>query len=793
MGDIPTPQSNYLWARSRGTCAHPTCGKALVVLNGAKRVTLGERAHIRSSKPGGPRHDASYGNADRYENLVLLCLDHHTLIDSQPGNYPVALLEQWKADHEGPEGLVPTAWLVPPPLSTRYRRRPEYSEVAGLTADRAVTVIAGLSGSGKTHLAADFFFSAADDFTIRAWLRASDPDALIEDYTNLGSLLNVRPQSSAEDRPSFAGRIRAALEASSGWLLVFDDAPDVAAVDRYCPSAGGASLVTTQSQGWFDYPVVSLGPMPRDDSIELLATNQSFAEDPGSASRAAELLGDLPLALTQALGYVSATGMSAAGITALVEANAAKMMARGEPPDHAALQAVVERCIAALTPGGRSLLRALAHLAALPLPVPVPSDPTVYGEVDPWVIDLLELEDAIADLRRFSLIERNEGQVSIHSLIQAIALNQASPEDARKATFNALLAIESRLPERVNREDHVSEAAALLPHARALVGHLAKLPETGIFSARILNRLAPVASMRRDETLERALFDQALELARSDSQPDLVLVGSILSNLSNHVIRSGDIPGAIALAREALDNKRAGGADEFTLGITVGALGTHLEFESAKDALDCFEEATGLLREAGAVRDLAESLLDEARALRTLGRSAEASTAATRALEVASSEADAWSERSSAHIALAHVAEMTDVASALDHARSAVREAEFCGLPTRCLAIGLGTRGRLRGHTGEKAEAIVDLRRACELFLELEGESQDYSMTLGNLGVALIMLAEESGVSQVAGEGLSLMRHSRDLLVATCPTGHPVCERAEVMLQQAQAHVLGRS
>jgi tetratricopeptide (TPR) repeat protein len=794
VSDIPAPESNWLWSRSRGRCAKPGCSKELVTKDGDKRVTVGERAHIRSGKPDGPRYEADYGDVDRYENLILLCLEHHTLIDAQPDAYPTPMLEGWKADHEGPAGPPPGTWLLPPPASPHYlRREAEYSEVVALAQDHPAVVIAGISGSGKTQAAIDHFTVGDGKFTIRAWIRAGDPEALAEDFASLGVLLNVFPVAQVDDGPSFTAKVRAALEASEGWLLVFDDAPGPAAVHDYLPRAGGTSVVTTQAQAWPDHPIVQMPPLPSEQSIDLLSSSAEFRGDPEASARVAELLGGLPLAIVQVLGFRAATGLSAADVSDLLARDVARLMARGEPPDHAALRSVVEQCTNALTSDARSLLQALACVAAVPLPVPHPSamDLPADAGLPSWQSDALALEDAIADLRRFSLIERMDDWISVHGLTQAITLDLASTEERRLAPLLALTAIETRLPARVNREDHVPTAAALLPHVLKLVSHLEAIPDTGLFSARLLNRLAPTAGLLRDPALERLLMDQALLLVRSDAQPDLVTEGSILSNLSNLVIREGDVDRAVALAREALVVKRAGGADAFSLAITIGVLGTHLEAKEPEEALGHFKEATQLLEQAGAIRDWAESRIDESRVLHTLGRKHEAIAAAEDALEVAESDPDAWSERSSAELCLANLFERTGTSDPLVHAEAAVRHAEACPLATRALARALGTRGRLRGNQGEAAEAVADLRRSCSIFLEVEGESADYGMALGNLGRALLLLAEHSGVSTVAGEALSCLRQSRDLLTEIFPAGHPTPEVAEIMLLQAQAAVFG--
>jgi hypothetical protein len=67
-----------------------------------------EIAHIRSASSTGPRHDPNYPNPDDDENLLLLCHQHHNLIDDHPQVYPVDELVEWREKQirqEGGSGL----------------------------------------------------------------------------------------------------------------------------------------------------------------------------------------------------------------------------------------------------------------------------------------------------------------------------------------------------------------------------------------------------------------------------------------------------------------------------------------------------------------------------------------------------------------------------------------------------------------------------------------------------------------------------------------------------------------
>lgn len=102
-----SPKSiKILWSSAGGRCAFPDCWQRLS-FHEAEDVapyTLGEMAHICGEKPGANRHDSSQNETarDSYENLILLCPTHHSLIDRKENErvYTVALLHEMKSNHE---------------------------------------------------------------------------------------------------------------------------------------------------------------------------------------------------------------------------------------------------------------------------------------------------------------------------------------------------------------------------------------------------------------------------------------------------------------------------------------------------------------------------------------------------------------------------------------------------------------------------------------------------------------------------------------------------------------------
>src|SRR5262245_47427316 len=85
---IPLVEQKLLCLRSGNLCAFPNCGRSLVIDGPTSNqpVITGEIAHIVADSRQGPRgiSPMSDEDRDRHPNLILLCQEHHTLIDACP-------------------------------------------------------------------------------------------------------------------------------------------------------------------------------------------------------------------------------------------------------------------------------------------------------------------------------------------------------------------------------------------------------------------------------------------------------------------------------------------------------------------------------------------------------------------------------------------------------------------------------------------------------------------------------------------------------------------------------------
>jgi tetratricopeptide (TPR) repeat protein len=779
---IPAGDSNWLWVRSRGTCAHPDCSARLVHLEGGRLITQGQRAHIRSDVAGGPRFDPAHPNPDSFENLILLCRDHHNVIDSDAERYPVELLEEWKRTHEGPGFAGHPLITSPPPMGPRYARRTDlFQQIHKELEERNSIVLVGLAGAGKTQTASDIFRDGTE-YALRLWIRARETESRFEDFARAGPYLGI-VRHDDERLSDYCRRVCEALEATAGWLIVFDDVPTIDALHGLVPRFGGHVLITSQAQGW-PIPTISVGPLSRQESVALLSQHPALvAVPPGAVETLAALAGDLPLCLVQLTGYLDVTGMPLDVLISTFEHRRASLLARGAPPDHLAIRVSVSNAVDRLSENGKALLAALSVLAPVPLPIPADLTPIDGDDVLGPLADRIALEDAIGELRGHSLIEREADRLSCHEVTQVLVADFLAVEERRSAVFRALSLVGTLLPSQLDRHEQVPTALALLPHAKAILEKAEPYPEIGHLAAHLVNRLAPAYGLIGEPARAEAELRRALSIAERSDENDLGLRGSILHNLSNCAADRGYLNEAIDLARKALNCKTAAGHPPESVAVTSGTLGCHLEeVGDLEEALTLHQRAVELLEPVGHVRWLADALNDTARVLRKVGRDIEPADASERAIATAFSDADAWAELADAYLNLALLAEDSDIDRSLDLAELAVRACERAAVQSVALAKSLGTRGRLRNNIGDFG-GIADVRAAVVLYDQFEPDGVNYGRTLGNLGWGLVRLGFESSMHEVQADGLSALRRSRDILRQVLPEDHPTVVTAEDLLE----------
>ena len=88
-----------LYGLSRNLCAFPGCAALMIIEDNIVSSTI---AHIQGKRPDSPRYNSNMTDEERdsVQNLIVLCPNHHNLVDKDPKMYNTEFLMQMKTNHE---------------------------------------------------------------------------------------------------------------------------------------------------------------------------------------------------------------------------------------------------------------------------------------------------------------------------------------------------------------------------------------------------------------------------------------------------------------------------------------------------------------------------------------------------------------------------------------------------------------------------------------------------------------------------------------------------------------------
>jgi len=338
-----------------------------------------------------------------------------------------------------------------------------------------VVALCGLGGAGKTSVALEYAHRQLGGVGVAWQLAAEDPAVLAAGFGELAAQLGV-----AEGGDPVAAVHAVLAGGVARWLLLFDNAPDRASVAVFVPPAGpGRVLITSRNQIWPPGQAVEVAVLDRQVAAEFLAARTGDADRRSALELAAEL-GGLPLALEQAGAYMQASGRSIAEYLGLFRSRRAELLDRGDPAGYdKRVTTTWAVAFAALGQEGPAagLLRLVACCAAEDIPLHLLLRPGLAAEdfdamvapmLVPLLADELARDEAMAGLRRFSLISAPRGGlVSVHRLVQAITLDQLPAQEADAWRQAAAVVIEAALPGDPQDPGCWPGFAALLSHAQA--------------------------------------------------------------------------------------------------------------------------------------------------------------------------------------------------------------------------------------------------------------------------------------------------------------------------------------
>lgn len=606
----------------------------------------------------------------------------------------------------------------------------------------AVTPVTGTGGLGKTALAIGYLATHGEQYDLIAWIEAEKPELIGDQYRKL--VRNHTGHDLPEADAIAAGRtLLANLDRT---LVVFDNATTPEAIHDFLPP--GRTLVTTRNDAWTPNPgrLVALDPLDDDVVVAWLTRALGPSDD---LAAIADHLGGLPLAVTQAIAFITARpGETPSTYLHRLRHDQPDVYAAKAPRDHPVPLAktwdIAMSALATDHPAALELLRHLAYIAPDDIPV------SLLDGLLPDVPALLEA------LRTYGLIRATSTHITIHRLVQDIT-RWSIPDEACYLTHWATHLAASE-------PDDDSFGLASIAWYREVAPHVLVIAEQSPPSddlARVARAIGVSLAQEGNLTAAGVVLKRALAMAldlHDDDHPSVAFTLHYLGVLHHS---SGDLRTALDHHARALASlERAYGPEGLALSSTLRFLGeVHLVLGNHEQAQVCFERNLAIAEAAG-------SSDHEAYALNSLGALHKELGHHERALDLLR-RAQVLFE---AHLASDHphlarslcslgdvLGDLGDYQAALDaYERSlSISEAAY-GPQHRNIVIALNNIGATHGQAGRWHVAVAYFLRSLQMIENTYGTRHpDGGLALSNLAGAYLKLGDSPSARSYALRALA--------------------------------------
>ncbi|GAA2684757.1 FxSxx-COOH system tetratricopeptide repeat protein [Streptomyces violaceolatus] len=347
---------------------------------------------------------------------------------------------------------APGVWGAVPRRNTRFTGREALLDeihdlLSGARPGEGMLTLHGMSGVGKTQLAAEYAHRLGPEYDVVWWVNAQERADCRRQLAELAPRLGLRTGQEYGER---LRAVRDALrrgEPCSRWLLVLDGADEPEEIEDLVPRGPGHVLVSSRNPEWGRYGsgLLEVPVYTRDESIAFIR-RRAPGPTPAEADRLADALGDLPLLLAQTVGWLNDSDRSVDEYLALLADGdgtdgEARNVSEDFPPAFRTAWSILLAELRETAPESVVLLRLCTFFAPGLVPVhlvrSMPHD-GLPDSVAGLLSDPRRWDRALGHLRRHSLVrvepdpaEPERENLYVHRVVHQMA-HQAMPEEIRR-------------------------------------------------------------------------------------------------------------------------------------------------------------------------------------------------------------------------------------------------------------------------------------------------------------------------------------------------------------------------
>jgi tetratricopeptide (TPR) repeat protein len=439
--------------------------------------------------------------------------------------------------------------------------------------------IGGLGGVGKTELALQYSHTHRASYDICRWI-VSDGLQLLTSMRLFAEQAGI-DVAALDDDKEVARQLYHYLSDHS-WLLVFDNVEDAAAVKAFLPPAGSLNphqhvLITSRSQAWAR--VLSVDAFSEAEAMTYINAHID-SQDQTSVRALVNALGGLPLALSQAIAYMRATGVT---VSMYLELLRAKPMSAFSEVDEDLSRSYPHTVWStwALSmvkieqdPQAVRMLRACAWLAADNIPLYLFEDEALLGANQSVIYGTLKT------LRAYSMVDvTKDGFIKIHRLVQVVLQDSMRGDDSSLVQVIACLSRVYPWHKRIQSDfdrtrDLLDHLEVVLVHADIRQNSASNTADWATHYLHVNEPLSEAYDSLGDAAKKKELLERALCIKEAYYGPNHIKVAGTLTNLGNAYASLGDAAKSKKLLERALCiNEAHYGPDHVEVARTLNNLG----------------------------------------------------------------------------------------------------------------------------------------------------------------------------------------------------------------------------
>ena len=408
--------------------------------------------------------------------------------------------------------------------------------------------LSGMPGVGKTELAIEYAHRHRDAYSAVFWVHAESFDTLNASFSGLAERLAL-PERTAPEQERVVQAVIRWWQTHSGWLLIFDNADDLALVESFIPTdVQGQKLFTTREHALGHLAERLPVPMltAKEGGLLLLrragfkSANKAPAPVCSTAEAISDDVGGLPLALDQAGAYIEQTQSSFDEYRRLYEQYGKELRAkRGDrPATHRDSVTITLRLALAevekRSPAAADLLRLCAFFNPEQISEFILTEHPDHldGTLSTIAGHPLQWADTRGEACRWSLLESEQGLLSMHRLVKAVLIDEMPREIQREWAICAIRVVNGAFPSGTFDVVDWPRCEQLLHHAEVCAAHIEQWSIESEVAGALLIRTGFYLQARGRYEQAAPLVERALAILEKVLGGEHPNVATSLSNLA---------------------------------------------------------------------------------------------------------------------------------------------------------------------------------------------------------------------------------------------------------------------